>query len=858
MKKYWAFLSYSSADSEQANWLQKSLEHFPIPAPIRGSKLNDGTTVGRHLRPIFRDRTELPAAGQLNDSLRNALDDSRYLIVLCSPHSANSHWVNHEVDYFIEKHGIDRVLAVIVDGKRNTNETDANGVPLECFPKSLRHPAHPLAADLRPQGDGRKNSLLKVLAGALEVGFDDLARRHRVAEQRRRVLWASAAVVFLAAGSVAGWRIMDAERRVEDASRVIEVREREAERAQREAEDASQRAEEAEVERAQQVKIAGDLANKWFPGDQDVPLVAKLILSGTLAEVQAALSADEINTMVLGDEGMTPFMLAAASGNEDVARWMIEQGAEVDRRNAAGETALTWAAFYGQTDMIDLYVEHGLSLDTPNGDGQRPIDMAVMLRNYRFVEKLVESGVSIERDDWEEIGALMPSPIFLAADNRAALKLLLDLGADPNVVMAGLSFRSIVRLSENEMAAALLADSPTPVAPAVATESLSRDIRTRVMMGERVDEDFLAEVEAWIEQGGDVNHRPVPTAGVTFTGIGAILLQFNESESKDAMIRLADILVRAGADVTLSPEAGATMPPMMAPLPQFVATTDETTDAVRLLQVLSPGVKDRQQGNAALGVAAVAGKFAFAEALVEAGLGTDLVFDNGNSFLGALIQELPQKPQLRGMVDTLIANGADVKQTNRTGDAIIHIAAAFGDGDLVDDLVAAGADPDARHPKGANALVVGIRFGNPQTVRALLRHGGEISYEIGQGAARQEIDAFKVAVASRQIDCLRELYEFKREEYAETVASFAAHAEEDPDSPWSWRILGSLYFEIGNWMRPELLNEEALLIEHMSGAERSFRRLLELESGKSDVDNEMITEVKKALRECEQLLAPHR
>ena len=93
--KYRAFLSYSHADTPVAKWLHKSLEAFPL-AGLSGRETAQGP-VPKSLRPIFRDREDFSAGHTLNEQTIAALDASAALIVLCSPASAQSHYVNEEI-----------------------------------------------------------------------------------------------------------------------------------------------------------------------------------------------------------------------------------------------------------------------------------------------------------------------------------------------------------------------------------------------------------------------------------------------------------------------------------------------------------------------------------------------------------------------------------------------------------------------------------------------------------------------------------------------------------------------------------------------------------------------------------------
>jgi len=191
--KYWAFISYSSKDSAWGNWLRRRLENYRIPKDLQGHRLSDGTMLGKFIRPIFRDRDELHSSANLGEEIGKALDDSRYLIVLCSPYSAQSRWVNKEITEFQAKGRGDRIFALILAGEPNSSDPNS-----ECFPPALRQPEEPIAGDLRKQGDGRDRGFLKLLAGIAELDFDSLYRRHERAARRRRASILTAAILLTA------------------------------------------------------------------------------------------------------------------------------------------------------------------------------------------------------------------------------------------------------------------------------------------------------------------------------------------------------------------------------------------------------------------------------------------------------------------------------------------------------------------------------------------------------------------------------------------------------------------------------------------------------------------------------------
>ena len=107
--RYWAFLSYSSHDLAIAQWLHRALENYVVPRRFVGVPTPVGPAP-RRFRPIFHDRTELPADSDLGASIERALEQSAYLIVICSPQAAESHWVEKEIVAFRSVHGGPRVF----------------------------------------------------------------------------------------------------------------------------------------------------------------------------------------------------------------------------------------------------------------------------------------------------------------------------------------------------------------------------------------------------------------------------------------------------------------------------------------------------------------------------------------------------------------------------------------------------------------------------------------------------------------------------------------------------------------------------------------------------------------------------
>lgn len=191
--KYDAFISYRHLplDKAVAVKLQALLENYRPPR--QGRYANGG-----RIRRVFRDQSELPTSGDLGNDIRNALGESRYLIVVCSEHTAESAWCMEEIRQFKENNGgrTDHILTLIVSGE-----------PEDVFPEELRmetervampdgsvserkRTIEPLCADVRTQSLRKslillKTEFLRLAAPILGCGFDDLYRRHQRRKRKR-------------------------------------------------------------------------------------------------------------------------------------------------------------------------------------------------------------------------------------------------------------------------------------------------------------------------------------------------------------------------------------------------------------------------------------------------------------------------------------------------------------------------------------------------------------------------------------------------------------------------------------------------------------------------------------------------
>lgn len=187
-KKQYAFISYSHKDEKVAKRLQRWLERYRLPATVHNEFVDS-----KYLRPVFRDATDLNG-GILGDEIRRELEGSKYLIVICSPHSAQSHWVCREVRDFIDMGRLEYIVPYIAGSSSDAEDE-------ECFPAALKdyfavYPDREILG-INEGKSGRRMAFIQLVSRMLGIDFNVLWNRYR-RERMRNIAVASAASALAA------------------------------------------------------------------------------------------------------------------------------------------------------------------------------------------------------------------------------------------------------------------------------------------------------------------------------------------------------------------------------------------------------------------------------------------------------------------------------------------------------------------------------------------------------------------------------------------------------------------------------------------------------------------------------------
>ncbi len=165
--------------------------------------------------------------------------------------------------------------------------------------------------------------------------------------------------------------------------------------------------------------------------------IHQAVVSGDLRKVTSVIDADTGLLNLRDENGRTPLNLSAEIGNKEIARALIDRGADIDLSDSEYRSPMHHAAARGDADMVRLLLERGSTTinDTSRArrggfeGGWTPLHLAVLNSWPEVVQLLLDHGADLEARD-----GILRTPLVLAAESRdlRVAEILIERGADIN------------------------------------------------------------------------------------------------------------------------------------------------------------------------------------------------------------------------------------------------------------------------------------------------------------------------------------------------------------------------------------------------------------------------------------------
>ena len=407
----------------------------------------------------------------------------------------------------------------------------------------------------------------------------------------------------------------------------------------------------------------GTTALHWAVRSDDATLVDRLIRAGADAQVQNRY-------------GVTPIALACENGSAPVVERLIKAGVSANTTGPLGETALHLCARTGKPEAVRALLAHGAIVDTiENWRGQTPLMWAAAEGHGDAMKVLIEGGADVNarssiiawerqrteepRDKWLPPGGLTPL-LFAAREGRVdSARVLLDHGADINIVSPDRHTSLIIALSSGHFDVA----------------GLLIERGADVNMEDKVGQTALyAAVDAHTVPG---SNRPAP----------------KETDDTLSSLDVITMLLAKGAKVDA---------PLRAQLP-YRTKLDRGGDGV-LGAGTTPLIRAGKAGDVPV-IKLLLDKGANAKAATRNGVTAVMMAANVNAREEDMTGRNKTQKDAIESIKLLLAAGASVNGAETTqGRTAMHGAALWGLTDVVKFLKEQGADLNALDRRGFTPL----------------------------------------------------------------------------------------------------------------------------------------------------------
>ncbi len=410
--------------------------------------------------------------------------------------------------------------------------------------------------------------------------------------------------------------------------------------------------------------------SRWIPFALSTLTLAVLIASAQLVPATTAVAAEL-------PEDAPVLLHAAEDGDVDLARRLLEEGADPDQASPGHGTPLIVAATRGDEELVRLLLDHGADVNRaetgrprPTGLQRTALNGAARGGHAGVLRMLLDAGAEVDRRVSGDGTALIEAA---RGGHLESVELLLSAGADADRKVSG---------------------DGSPLISAARG-------------------GYSAVVERLLDAGANPNR--------TVAGDGSPLIAAMRSGDQATVNTLLD----AGADPDLGVAGDGN--------PLLAAAAQGAVELVEELIAYGADVEAAVSGDGNALIAAVrAGNEEAVEALLAAGARADAGVAGDGS---ALIQAAARGDV--AMVQRMLATGADADH-GVAGDGSPLIAAArSGNVEVVQLLVDSGADVDKVVRGDENPLIQASWAGHLEVVQYLIDQGADVNARVK--ANRREI-----------------------------------------------------------------------------------------------------------------------
>jgi ankyrin repeat protein len=126
---------------------------------------------------------------------------------------------------------------------------------------------------------------------------------------------------------------------------------------------------------------------------------------GTVDQAKEKLKENPNSFNVVNDEGYSPLLLACYRGNNEVAKFLIESGSDINGKSKFG-TPLMACVVKANNEIAKLLIDKKADVNFADGSGTTALIYATNFKNYELVTALVKAKANLDYKDTKNNTAL--------------------------------------------------------------------------------------------------------------------------------------------------------------------------------------------------------------------------------------------------------------------------------------------------------------------------------------------------------------------------------------------------------------------------------------------------------------------
>ncbi len=131
---------------------------------------------------------------------------------------------------------------------------------------------------------------------------------------------------------------------------------------------------------------------------QTITDVFDIARKGTVGQAKEAVKANPKAFQTVNSEGYSPLILACYRANNEVAKYLIETGADINGSSSMG-TPLMAAVVKGNNEIAKFLIEHKANPDIADANGTTALIYATMFKNTEIIKLLLVHNADKSKTD---------------------------------------------------------------------------------------------------------------------------------------------------------------------------------------------------------------------------------------------------------------------------------------------------------------------------------------------------------------------------------------------------------------------------------------------------------------------------